>query len=93
MSLCYKRIRDHYLFPLWHTVDVCGIVLDHLILSLTRLIFPSGISLSSGMQKSLGLHFNQPDLALAFYHCCSSRPHRINSFQSTPSQQFQPDFG
>ena len=62
--LCFKSI----LLPLLlcYTYGVCKIVLNPLILLLSTLIFPSGTSLSSGMQKSLGLHFVQPEASVNF---------------------------
>ena len=42
------------------------IVLNPLILLLSKLIFPSGISLSSGMQKSLQLYFVQAEASVNF---------------------------
>ena len=62
--LCFKSV----LLPLLlcYTYGVCKIVLNPLILLLSTLIFPSGTSLSLGMQKSLGLHFVQPEASVNF---------------------------
>ena len=57
---CFATITSLY------TYGVCKIVLNPLILLLSTLIFPSGTSLSSGMQKSLGLHFVQPEASVNF---------------------------
>ena len=60
-----KEFCCHYLL-LYYTYGVCRIVLSPLILLLSKLMFPSGTSLSSGMQKSLGLHFVQPEASVNF---------------------------
>ena len=61
----WKEFCYHYLL-LCYTYGVCRVVLSHLILLLSKLIFPSGTTLSSGMQKSLGLHFVQPEASVNF---------------------------